>query len=170
MTTIFVVLLDILSSLFSTLLTLLVFVENITLALISDYYLFFLYFLTKFLILFQAFGLYRQVFRYFNFRNIINIIYALISYILISSILIFLSSIAEFNIPFLILQSLSFFMIILISRLLFIYLISISNDFLKENKVFIYGINKNSVNLSNLLENTKFNEVEELLNLYGLCK
>ncbi len=155
----FVVLLDILSSLFSTLLTLLVFVENITLALISDYYLFFLYFLTKFLILFQAFGLYRQVFRYFNFRNIINIIYALISYILISSILIFLSSIAEFNIPFLILQSLSFFMIILISRLLFIYLISISNDFLKENKVFIYGINKNSVNLSNLLENTKFNEV-----------
>ena len=56
-------------------------------------------------------------------------------------------------------QSLSFFMMVIISRLAFISYISRKESNHSTSSIFLYGVTENSVNLFNLLNNTKLNQV-----------
>ena len=56
-------------------------------------------------------------------------------------------------------QSLSFFMMVIISRLAFISYISRKDSSHSASSIFLYGVTENSVNLFNLLNNTKLNQV-----------
>ena len=119
----------------------------------------FSFFIINFIISFTIFSLYNQVFRYFSFNNIVNILYAFFIYLVLN--LIFLK-IIEFNLlkwQIILFQSLSFFMMVIISRLAFISYISRENSNHLASSIFLYGVTENSVNLFNLLNNTKLNRI-----------
>ena len=113
----------------------------------------------NFSIIYFVFGLYKQVFRYFNFKNIINILTGSFTYFFINIILDQFINFPFYGKIFISFQSLLFFTMVLISRLAYIYLMSNQNSKNEFNKIFIYGINKNSVNLSNLLNSSSNNKV-----------
>ena len=154
---IFVFFLDSILSTFATIFSLGVYDNKIIFSSLN-YLWVYLFFILSFFLIFQLLGLYKQVFRYFNFKNIIIIIYALFLYLLLTLILSEVFELDPINKTIIFFQSLLFFMMILVSRLAFISFISRSNSGDEVNVIFLYGVNENSVNLLNLLNNTKLNK------------
>ena len=154
---IFVFFLDSILSTFATIFSLGVYDNKIIFSSLN-YLWVYLFFILSFFLIFQLLGLYKQVFRYFNFKNIIIIIYALFLYLILTLILSEVFELDPINKTIIFFQSLLFFMMILVSRLAFISFISRSNSGDEVNVIFLYGVNENSVNLLNLLNNTKLNK------------
>ncbi len=154
---IFVFFLDTLLSVFATTFAFGIYDDKIIFS-IFNYLWVYLFFIISFFLIFLLLGLYKQVFRYFNFKNIIIIIYALLLYLILTLILVEVFNLKPINMAIIFFQSLLFFMMILVSRLAFISFISRSYSGEELNIVFLYGVNENSVNLSNLLNNTKLNK------------
>lgn len=154
---IFVFFLDSILSTFATTFSLGIYDDKIIFS-IFNYLWVYLFFIFSFFLIFLLLGLYKQVFRYFNFKNIIIIIYALFLYLILTLILSEVFELKPINKAIIFFQSLLFFMMILVSRLAFISFISRSNSGEEVNVIFLYGVNENSVNLLNLLNNTKLNK------------
>ena len=119
----------------------------------------YLFFIINFIISFTIFNLYKQVFRYFSFNNIINILYAFFIYSALNFIFLEIIEFNLLNMQIILFQSLSFFMMVIISRLAFISYISRKDSNHSTSSIFLYGVTENSVNLFNLLNNTKLNQV-----------
>ena len=152
-----VVFFDIIFSILTTSLTFTIFNQTINIS-IQSIIAIYSFFIFNFLIIFILIGLYRQVFRYFNFKNIIDILNASFLYLIVNLILNQLMDFEVLKNTFIIFHSLLFSVIILNSRLAYIFILSLQNNSLNTNNVIIYGVNKNSVNLSNLLNNTSINK------------
>lgn len=151
-----VVFFDIIFSIITTSISFIIFNQAINSS-IQNILIIYFFFIFNFLIIFILLGLYKQVFRYFNFKNIINILNASFLYLIINLILKQLIDLEAFNNIFIFFHSLLFSVLVLNSRLAYIYMLSSHNNQKNINKIIIYGINKNSVNLSNLLNNTSIN-------------
>ena len=119
----------------------------------------YLFFIINFIISFTIFSLYKQVFRYFSFNNIINILYAFFIYLALNLIFLEIIEFKLLNMQIILFQSLSFFMMVIISRLAFISYISRKDSNHSTSSIVLYGVTENSVNLFNLLNNTKLNQV-----------
>ena len=153
-----VYLFDLIFSITSTFITITI-LESVNYNISNNNLFIYLILILNFSLIYFFFGLYKQVFRYFNFKNIINILNATFVYLIFMIILDNLIKSQYFGIAFISFQCLLFLIMILISRLAYIYFVTTQDNKSTNNKIFIYGVNKSSVNLSNLLNNSSNNKI-----------